>query len=32
MEKGRIVWEGTTAALMNDEKLKEVYLGLSKTS
>jgi branched-chain amino acid transport system ATP-binding protein len=28
MEKGRIVWEGETAALMADETLKVAYLGL----
>jgi branched-chain amino acid transport system ATP-binding protein len=28
MEKGRIVWQGETAALMADEDLKVAYLGL----
>ena len=28
MEKGRVVWQGKSAALANDERLKSRYLGV----
>lgn len=31
MEKGCLVWEGTAAAVNDDDKWKSVYLGLSET-